>query len=601
MNYNRKQLKQRAKTTVKRHYVLLVALCLIAVVLGSEFQTTTAGWTTNTETVSEETRELQGSQGISEESTVAQSVYDLLLAGDYENAKQLAQDTKEAYESRLDTTDVRMGRTEGVLASFVNTVSSGSLWITFVTLVLRITSSQSFAIFLVVFLAGTLSVLFTIFIVSYYRIVMRRMFLEAGTYEKVPLSHAFYSFVTKKNFKAALAYFKTKFYLFLWWLTVIGGIIKSYSYAMVPCILAENPNLKGNEAIRLSRTMMNGHKFEYFKLQVSMLGWHLLNLFTLGFLNIFWVNPYVTSVECQYYAWLRSVAKEQQLPGSEKLNDQYLFEKAEDEVLQIAYSDIAEQESYIQEHDFVLTGIKKFFAENLGIWLGSIADKKRYQTLENMKYHIEGEQDAIAKNAYPNRLSPLYMPKTKKRFFSVPFIRCYTVWNLILLYMLFSLIGWIWEVLRTVVRLGLLVNRGMLQEPYIAVYGTGGVLALVLLTRLKKNPPVCIAASMLVSAVAEYFTAWYCETMFHARWWDYTGYFLNLDGRVCAEGLLLFGMACALVIYLLAPLLDELFSKIPTKVIVPLSLILLILFGIDFSYSSVHPNMGEGISTMVRE
>ena len=53
-------------------------------------------------------------------------------------------------------------------------------------------------------------------------------------------------------------------YEFLWSLTVIGGIIKRYSYYMVPYIVAENPDISAKNAIRLSRKMMNGHKWECF-------------------------------------------------------------------------------------------------------------------------------------------------------------------------------------------------------------------------------------------------------------------------------------------------------------------------------------------------
>lgn len=71
-------------------------------------------------------------------------------------------------------------------------------------------------------------------------------------------------------------------FLFLWSLTIIGFFIKQYSYRMVPYIIAENPNIKALDAIRLSRHMMEGHKWECFVADCSFLGWYLLNLVTFG-------------------------------------------------------------------------------------------------------------------------------------------------------------------------------------------------------------------------------------------------------------------------------------------------------------------------------
>ena len=80
------------------------------------------------------------------------------------------------------------------------------------------------------------------------------------------------------------------------------------------------------------------------------------------------------------------------------------------------------------------------------------------------------------------------------------------------------------------------------------------------------------------------------------RWWDYTGYFLNLNGRICAEGLLVFGVAGMAVVYVLAPLLDGALRKLPAKAITAAALVLLGIFVADQVYSSIQPNTGAGIT-----
>ena len=66
---------------------------------------------------------------------------------------------------------------------------------------------------------------------------------------------------------------------------------------------------------------------------------------------------------------------------------------------------------------------------------------------------------------------------------------------------------------------------------------------------------------MVVCGVVEYFTAYYLKTVYDRRWWDYAGYFLNLHGRICAEGLLVFGLGGMAVVYGVAPLFDNLLHK----------------------------------------
>ncbi|MCR4671758.1 MAG: DUF975 family protein [Lachnospiraceae bacterium] len=84
-------------------------------------------------------------------------------------------------------------------------------------------------------------------------------------------------------------------------LFIIPGIVKFYSYRMVPYILAEDPNIGSLEAISLSRQMMNGNKWKAFKLDLSYLGWDILCLFTAGILAVFFVKPYHEAANAELY------------------------------------------------------------------------------------------------------------------------------------------------------------------------------------------------------------------------------------------------------------------------------------------------------------
>ncbi len=90
-----------------------------------------------------------------------------------------------------------------------------------------------------------------------------------------------------------LALLLTSIYTFLWSLLfIIPGIIKAYSYSMVPYILRDHPEMTATEAINRSREIMNGRKWNLFCLQFSFIGWILLCGLTFGILTL-WVYPYM--------------------------------------------------------------------------------------------------------------------------------------------------------------------------------------------------------------------------------------------------------------------------------------------------------------------
>lgn len=90
-------------------------------------------------------------------------------------------------------------------------------------------------------------------------------------------------------------------YTFLWSLLfVIPGIVKSYSYALAPYILRDNPGMRPSEAITLSRELMDGHKMELFVLQLSFIGWVILSVFTAGIL-LLWVIPWFEITKSLFY------------------------------------------------------------------------------------------------------------------------------------------------------------------------------------------------------------------------------------------------------------------------------------------------------------
>ncbi|WP_026660180.1 DUF975 family protein [Butyrivibrio sp. AC2005] len=133
----------------------------------------------------------------------------------------------------------------------------------------------------------------------------QRFFIVNRVEEKAAIGNVGYGF--KSNWKNIVkVMFIMHLYLFFWsMLCVIPGIIKGYSYRLVPYLLAENPDMTHDEAITLSRKMMDGQKMNAFAFDLSFLGWALLSVFTCGILWIFYVGPYKRCSDAELYTAIK--------------------------------------------------------------------------------------------------------------------------------------------------------------------------------------------------------------------------------------------------------------------------------------------------------
>lgn len=192
----------------------------------------------------------------------------------------------------------------------------------------------------------------------------------------------------------------------------------------------------------------------------------------------------------------------------------------------------------------------------------------------------------------------LYKGKTRK-WLNINYNRDYDVKTYILFFFTFSIVGWLWEVFLQCFNTGEIVNRGTMYGPWLPIYGYGGLLILILLKKYRNKPHILFILAFLLCGVIEYSTAWYLETFKHLRYWDYSGYFLNIQGRICLEGLLLFGISGCFFTYVVAPILDNLYQKINSNVKTIICIVLLIGYITDFVFTSISPNTGKGVSKPV--
>lgn len=169
--------------------------------------------------------------------------------------------------------------------------------------------------------------------------------------------------------------------------------------------------------------------------------------------------------------------------------------------------------------------------------------------------------------------------------------------TLTLLFFLFSAAGWLWELLFVGATTGRLVNRGVLHGPWLPVYGTGGVLIVLLLGRCRGWR--LLVRSALLGGAVEYASSVALERLFHARWWDYSGWAWNLNGRVALGSAAAFALAGWLAVRLAGPALAGLLSRLPDRARTAACRCLGALFALDAAASLLRPNMGEGVSMLL--
>ena len=154
------------------------------------------------------------------------------------------------------------------------------------------------------------------------------------------------------------------------------------------------------------------------------------------------------------------------------------------------------------------------------------------------------------------------------------------VTNYILL-MIYSFLGWLCESLLVTAMQRKAVNSGFLNGPICPIYGFGAMFVILLLQPVQSHPILVFILGVVLTSALEYFTSWIMEVLFHTRWWDYSQFFLNLNGRICLLFSMMFGIMSIFVLYVLNPQIQGILMLIPYSAQCLMAAALFIAFLID--------------------
>ena len=150
-----------------------------------------------------------------------------------------------------------------------------------------------------------------------------------------------------------------------------------------------------------------------------------------------------------------------------------------------------------------------------------------------------------------------------------------------LLFITYAFLGWAMEVIGKLIQYKRFINRGFLIGPYCPIYGYGALLITFLLKRYTNDPITLFIMAILVCGTLEYLTSYFMEKIFHARWWDYSQRRFNINGRVCLNTIIPFGLLGMFIMYVSNPFLINKFESLSEVWLNILFWVLLIIYLVD--------------------
>lgn len=288
--WKRKELKDRAKKVVHKNYWTAVVVCFLIALFTGEFGTSIVGiWQSEDSMDPNYIVRREVDKGELQEDEIDNFFTERTIK---ETLNETQIKILEAIEANLNSAM----KSQKYIFKIWDAITSFNINEVRLGVMLCVTAVLAFA--------------FTVLIADPLIVSGKKYFLEAreGTNTKIGIMKEI--FQKEHWFNVALIMFLRNIYNALWYLTIAGGVIKTYEYRMIPYLLAENPNIKRKEAFQLSKQMMKGNKWKTFILDLSFFGWNFLSVLTFGLLSILYVNPYNAATMTELYVVLKKQKEE---------------------------------------------------------------------------------------------------------------------------------------------------------------------------------------------------------------------------------------------------------------------------------------------------
>ncbi len=156
-----------------------------------------------------------------------------------------------------------------------------------------------------------------------------------------------------------------------------------------------------------------------------------------------------------------------------------------------------------------------------------------------------------------------------------------TICRYFLYFIIYSMIGWFMEVCVSLWNKHKFINRGFLIGPYCPIYGWGSLAIILVVGQNTSDVLAVFLKAILICSLLEYFTSYFMEKIYNVRWWDYSNKKFNINGRICLETMVPFGILALLIIYVVHPIIIKFVGLLSPLALIIVSTLIFIIYFVD--------------------
>lgn len=158
----------------------------------------------------------------------------------------------------------------------------------------------------------------------------------------------------------------------------------------------------------------------------------------------------------------------------------------------------------------------------------------------------------------------------------------------VLLFFVYSFIGYLIEIIRvSIMEKKIVLSRGYLIGPYLPIFGFGSLMMVYYLSKYQGDNVAIFVFSVVICCLLEYFTSLIMEKIFKIRWWDYSNRKFNINGRICLENSIYFGISGVCLLSFLNPFVSNLIYDLDNSLIYILGISIFVIMVLDFVISTI--------------
>ena len=176
----------------------------------------------------------------------------------------------------------------------------------------------------------------------------------------------------------------------------------------------------------------------------------------------------------------------------------------------------------------------------------------------------------------------------------------YSLYELFAYFIIYSFIGWIIESTFKSLLFNKVINSGFLNGPFIPIYGVGAITVIYFFTPFSNNTLLLFGLGFFYMTLIEFIVGYLMEKIFNTSWWDYTGNFMNIGGKICLENSIYWGLLSVFLLRVMHPFFGQMIASIPKFIGEKVLIGFVIYFIIDYTFTLIEVlNMQEQVKMFV--